>query len=153
MTAGPVSQTESVFREHGPALWRAILLFSGDREIASDAVSEAFAQGLRRGSEVRSLKDWVWRTAFAVARGMLRERSRTSPNLPEPSYEPAPEFELLQMLHDLSERQRAAVVLYYYADYSIRDVAAILGTTSAAVGVHLSRARRRLRNLLEESDD
>ena len=38
-----------MYREHGARLWRAVLLASGSREVADDAVAEAFAQALRRG--------------------------------------------------------------------------------------------------------
>jgi DNA-directed RNA polymerase specialized sigma24 family protein len=38
---------ETLYREHRNRLWWALVAFSGDREIASDAESEAFAQALR----------------------------------------------------------------------------------------------------------
>ncbi len=44
---------EQVYREHGARLWRAVLLASGSREVADDAVAEAFAQALRRGGALR----------------------------------------------------------------------------------------------------
>jgi len=45
---------ERVYREQGPKMQRALLLFTGDRDVADDAVAEAFAQALARGSEMRS---------------------------------------------------------------------------------------------------
>jgi DNA-directed RNA polymerase specialized sigma24 family protein len=44
------------------------------------------------------------------------------------------------------------VVLFHLADYPVKEVASLLGTSSSAVRVHLTRGRRRLRALLEESD-
>ena len=38
---------EHVYREHADRLWRAVFLASGDRDVADDAVAEAFAQALR----------------------------------------------------------------------------------------------------------
>jgi RNA polymerase sigma-70 factor, ECF subfamily len=158
VTAGPLGEVERVYRARGPVLWRAILLFSGDREIANDAVAEAFAQALRRGEEVRSLERWIWRTAFLVARGMLKERRNigwgSGLDVPDQhSQLPERTVELFQLLRQLSPRQRAVVVLHYYADYPLREIAALLDSTTAAVGVHLTRARRRLRVLLEEAGD
>ena len=40
---------QNVIEQHGGRLWRSVLLFTGDREIASDAVAEAFASGLEHG--------------------------------------------------------------------------------------------------------
>jgi RNA polymerase sigma factor (sigma-70 family) len=142
-----------VYREQGDRLWRAVLFFSGDGEVASDAVAEAFAQALRRGEAVRSVEKWVWRTAFRVAAGMLKERGRMSQSVPERTYEmPDETVDLVESLRTLSPRQRATIVLHYYADYPIREVASLLGSTPAAVGVHLHRARKRLQTLLEADD-
>src|SRR5919106_1682169 len=68
---------ERVYREHGARLWRAVLMYSGDREVASDAVAEAFAQALHRGSEIRAGERWVWRAAFRIAAGQLKLRRET----------------------------------------------------------------------------
>ena len=51
---------ERCYREQGEKLWRAVLLFGGDPEVASDAVAEAFAQAIRRGEGIRELDRWVW---------------------------------------------------------------------------------------------
>jgi RNA polymerase sigma-70 factor (ECF subfamily) len=148
------TELERVYRESGERLWRAVLLFSGDRETASDAVAEAFAQALRRGDEIRSPERWVWRTAFLVARGMLKERRRMVGEVPDRGYEVTPRVtELVDALRALSPTQRAAVILHYYADRPVGEVAALIGSTPSAVSVHLYRARRRLRVLLEERDD
>ncbi len=52
----------------------------------------------------------------------------------------------------LSPKQRRAIVLHYYGDYSLKEVATITGTTFSAVGVHLHRGRKRLRELLGDED-
>ena len=54
---------EAVYRKHGDHLWRGVFLFCGDREIASDAVAEAFAQAIRRGEQVESALAWITRAA------------------------------------------------------------------------------------------
>ena len=48
-TADSTQQLEALYRDDGDRLWRALLVFAGDPEVASDAVAEAFAQALRRG--------------------------------------------------------------------------------------------------------
>jgi RNA polymerase sigma factor (sigma-70 family) len=84
---------------------------------------------------------------------MLKERRRTAALPLEGTYQLAEEApDLTAALKTLPPKQRGAVVLRYYAGCSIKETAAILGSTPAAVGVHLTRARRRLRPLLEERD-
>ena len=43
-----------LFAEEGPKLWRAMLAFTQDPTLASDAVAESFAQCLRRGDAIRA---------------------------------------------------------------------------------------------------
>jgi DNA-directed RNA polymerase specialized sigma24 family protein len=105
---------ERLYRERGDRIWRGLLAFSGDPEVASDAVAEAFAQVLRRGDAVRDPERWVWRAAFRIAAGELKERRRRSGvAVRAGSYEmEEPARDLVLALGALSERQRAAVVLH-----------------------------------------
>jgi RNA polymerase sigma factor (sigma-70 family) len=144
---------EDVYEEEGARLWRAVYLYAADREVASDAVAEAFAQALRRGNALRSPDRWVWRTAFRIAAGELKRRRDEGASLTDAGYEiPEETAELLAALPRLSPKQRAAIVLHYHAGYSLKEVAEIIGSTPAAVGVHLHRGRRRLRELLGDED-
>jgi RNA polymerase sigma-70 factor, ECF subfamily len=144
---------EAVYRENAARLWRAVLLFSGDREVASDAVAEAFAQAIRNEATIRDPGAWVWRAAFSVATDELRARKRLAQAV-EGSYEmPEPLTDLLRAMRGLTPHQRASVVLHDYAGYSRREIAALLGSSSSAIGVHLFRGRRRLRDALEVHDD
>ena len=135
-------------------MWRAVLAYAGDPEVASDAVAETFAQALRRGEAIREPERWLWRTVFRVAAGELHERrGRFAPLVEEVSYEmEEPGRELVVALSRLSQKQRASVVLHHAAGYPVREVASILGSTPAAVKVHLMRGRRRLRELLREEE-
>ena len=145
---------ERLYRKRGDRIWRGLLAFSGDPDIASDAVAEAFAQVLRRGDEVRDPERWVWRAAFRIAAGELKERRKYELIGVAGSYEmEEPARDLVVALATLSERQRAAVVLHDAAGYPAREVAKIVGSTEAAVRVHLMRGRRRLRDLLKEDGD
>lgn len=142
---------EEVYRAHGQRLLGAVLAFTGDREIAMDAVSEAFAQALRRGEEIRSPLAWVWRASFRIAAGMLKGRSVEEIAPRNEAFEtPERAWDVVSALGKLPDRQRAAVVLHYYADRPVKEVAAIIGSTSPGVKMHLNRARKRLRELLEE---
>lgn len=146
------SELERLYREHGARLWHALLGFCGDPDVAADALAEAFAQALRRGEAIREPLPWIWRAAFRIARGELKERRLRGAIEREESYEmDEPAVELIGALGKLSVRQRAAVVLFHLADYPLKEVAAMLGTSSSAVRVHLTRGRRRLRAMLEDS--
>ncbi len=148
------ARIERAYREQSRKMWRALLGYTGDPEIASDALAEAFARALRHEGAIRDLPAWTWRVAFRVATLELR-RQRAASLAPDPTaymmQEPIPE--LMSALRALSPNQRLAVVLHDYADRPTAEVAAIIGCSRATVYVHLSQGRHRLRNLLEGDDD
>jgi RNA polymerase sigma factor (sigma-70 family) len=130
-----------------------VVAFAGDEEIASDAVAEAFAQCLRRGSEVRSPKSWLWKASFRIAAGELKRQNRSQPPAAvDRSYEmPERDHDVLAAVAALPPMQRAAVILKYYADYDSRAVADVLGCSPTTARVHLSRARRTLASGMDMS--
>ena len=147
---------ERLFGSEGPKIWRALVAFAGDVDVANEARAEAFAQALAHREEIRSPAAWIWTTSFRVARGLLKERSLRSdpPPLGDASYSiPDPVRDIVDALRTLPAKQRLAIVLHDYADRPTREVAEILGSSRATVHVHLSAARRRLRPLLQEETD
>jgi RNA polymerase sigma-70 factor (ECF subfamily) len=149
-----IDRLEAVYREDGPRLWRALVAYTADPELASDALAEAFAQAIARGEAIRDQPAWVWRVAFRVAAGDLKERRRREPLSVEPSYElPDPLTHVVDALRQLSPNQRLAVVMHDYADRTTDEIARVLGARRATVHVHLSQGRRRLRRLLEDVDE
>ena len=111
-------EVEAVYRQDGDRLWRALYAYAGNEDVASDAVAEAFAQALRRGTAIRDVRNWVWRSAFRLAAGDLKRQSVLS-NGPMPegaTHDPHPDEELLAALQGLTPQQRAVIVLHYYAD-------------------------------------
>jgi RNA polymerase sigma-70 factor (ECF subfamily) len=148
-------ELEQLFRTDGARLWRALVAFTADPDVASEARAEAFAQALAHQGELRSPSAWVWTTSFRVARGMLKEHSRSvDPDAADTSYWlPDPVRDLVSALATLPPKQRLAIVLHDYGDRPTDEVATILGSSRATVHVHLSAARKRLRPLLEERSD
>ncbi len=145
------SEVERLYRDQGGRVWSAVFAHAGDRGVADDAVAEAFAQLLRRGDDVRDATAWVWTAAFRLAAGELKRRSRFSPNVPERAYEPeSADTRVIAAIRTLPERQRAAVLLRYYADRPVTEVAKALGVRASTARVHLHRARNRLKELLGE---
>ncbi len=144
---------EQLYREAAPRLWRSLFLFAGDPEIASDAVAETFARALAAGDAIRQPQRWIWRVGFRVAAAELRRRKRETRRVAETTYEiPDETAELVTALRQLTPRQRAAVVLHYYGDAPLAEIADRMGWSRSAAGVHLHRARKRLRELLGDDD-
>lgn len=142
---------EAAWRTDAPKLWRALIAATGDRALADDALSEAFAQALARGDEIRNPTRWIWRAAFKIAAGELQHRRRGEPLLDEHVIVEDPDASgLIAALQLVSPRQRSVLVLHYYAGYRTREIAEILSMSPTTARVHLSAGRARLRRLLED---
>jgi RNA polymerase sigma factor (sigma-70 family) len=63
---------------------------------------------------------------------------------------PLPRPEVIAAIRELSFRQRAVIVLTYWADLTPRDVANALGISEGTVKRHLARARGRLKEVLHD---
>jgi len=150
------STIEDVYAAEAAKLWRALVAFAGDRELASDAVAEAFAQLIGRGIGVRDPAAWVWRAGFKIAGGELARARRPGPGvefIPPAGQAADAVVDLMRALQQLPKRQRAVVVLHYLHDMSTPEVARHLGMATPTVRVHLTRGRKTLRTLLESNDD
>ena len=151
---------EALYRSDAERLWRAVYAHCADAELASEAVAEAYAQALRRGQAIRDPAAWTWRAAFKIASGALKAR-RSAEQAADPDPDAAASLgradryadpDLQAALRQLPEAQRAAVILFYYADLPVREIATRLGSNGLAVRANLSRGRRRLRQLLGDDD-
>ncbi len=160
LTMDPVEQA---YRSNHQRLWRALLAYTGEPEVATDAAAETYSQALKRGDRLTNPAGWIWRSAFRVAAGMMSER-RNMIALGEAVEGSAamvggatvhvdePLAEFLDQLQSLSEQQRAVVVLRYAGGYTPADIAEILDTSANAVRVQLHRAHAHLRQRIEAKD-
>lgn len=147
---------EHLYRESAPALWRAIYGFSGGRrDVAEDAVAEAFARAIEHFDRIRDPVPWIYRTAFRIASRELQREKRLPPPSPDPlpGLDPGEIQDVIRALAILSPNQRSAVLLHDLEGFTSLEVARRLGMSAATVRVHLFRGRRRLRELLGGEED
>ncbi len=156
---GPANFDE-VFREHYGPMVRSLTLACGDREVAADAVQDAFARAYARWPRVARYDDpaaWVRHVALNRirdhARGMGRLRrllprvaSRTETVAPPPDL---PDETLAAAVAALSPQQRIAVSFFYLEQLSVREIAETMKLSEGAVKYHLHAGRGALRTALE----
>ncbi len=139
------------------------------RELAGEAVLQAYLS-LDRLRDPERFQSWLYGIVLNVCRGYLKSREASVVSLealtgglrfdavPFMGFEPDPqEVAEAQQLHRvvldavnaLSPKQRAATLLFYYDQLSVREVAATLGISTGAVRVRLHKSRGRLRELLQ----
>jgi RNA polymerase sigma factor (sigma-70 family) len=145
-----------LFRTEYEAVVRTVYLILHDRERARDITQDAFIELLTRWKKISRYERpdaWVRRVAIRMAiRFLNRERRRPWVERdPDPATLPQPvDVDVLRAVGQLPPAQRAAVVLFYFEDRPVAEIADILGLTPGATKLTLHRARRRLAGLLRE---
>jgi RNA polymerase sigma factor (sigma-70 family) len=148
------------FRAEFPAVLRTLTLIMRDPARAEELSQDAFVQLLRHWPKVAGYDQphaWVRRVAIRLAmRAVRRRRLISIVRLDMLSVAAAPaasRIDLSDAIGRLSGAQRAAIVLHYFEDRPVADVAAMLGCAEATARVHLHRGRNRLRELIGEGRD
>ena len=144
------------FRAAYPSVARTVFLILHDRAVAEEIAQDAFVQLYRHWSTVQGYERpdlWVRRVAIRMAvRQVKRERTRRHRErlAVEVPHEHLPDPDVVRAIATLSPMQQAAVVLYYWADESVFDIARALEVSESSVKQHLFRARARLATVLGE---
>jgi RNA polymerase sigma-70 factor (ECF subfamily) len=166
--AGSEEAFEALVGRHADIVYRTLYLMARDPLLAEDLTQETFLHAWRGLAGFRSggaLRPWLLR--IAVNRLISHRRRKLLRIVPlawtdrqTPSAEAAPETlaeasEASDMLRDaiarLPENQRYALVLRYYADLSILEIATVTGWRQGTVKSRLHRALEKMRILLAPS--
>ncbi len=146
------SFTEFV-REVEPRLRHALCAgFGGD--IGREATSQALAYGWEHWSRVRRMDNpagYLW----GVGRNHARRERRARPTLPQPPADATPWIEpsLPAAMAHLSERQRVAVMLVHGLEWTLGEVAELLGVSKSTVQTQAERGMAKLRRRIGVGDD
>ena len=167
MTVEPSNETDeldAIYRDNSRELWAIFYSQCSDPERAYDAVQESFLKlHSYRGEPIRDPRAWLLRVGQNWLRDVARRKSsscKLTSTLDEMSNERfAPEQILAsdenreavrEALQEMLEDDRKVLVMKYSLDWSSAQMAKVMACTAAAVDMRLSRARRRLAELLEE---
>jgi RNA polymerase sigma-70 factor (ECF subfamily) len=153
---GSAEDLERLFRAHWPSAFKAARLVTGDAAAAEDIAQEAFLAAVRnldRFDRRRPFGPWLHRIVVNRAIDWTRARRlRAEVELVEEvSAVPAPEPNGNGFAHlaELPPEQRAVVVLRYYFDLEVPDIAATLQIPVGTAKSRLHRAQQALRAVLD----
>lgn len=154
---GTDEHIRQIVAKYSKTLYR--IAFTTIRSIpdAEDIVQEVFLRLLKSRPQFtceEHQKAWLIRVAVNLSRDRLRHSSRRELPLEqcaELAQGNCRELDggLLQIVLMLPEKYRTIIHLYYYEDYTIKEIAQILSLPSATVGTRLARGRAMLRKMLE----
>ena len=100
-------------------------------------------------------KAWLIRVSVNMCKNHLRTiKNRKNVVLEEDIlyFDQTADNELLKVVLTLPEKYRIPIHLFYYEDYSIKDIATVLDLPESTVKIHLKRGREKLSKILKKED-
>ena len=137
------------YNEHFRSVSGYAQSLTGDPAAAADVAQEAFTRLFMRWNRVRDPRTWVFFVATNLTRDhwrrAARERRLTDALGPAASADvPAYDPWLSDLVQRLPERLRQPVLLHYYADLPIEDVARLMRRPVGTIKQRLHQARQQL---------
>lgn len=158
--------TEALFVEHVEQqkdnMFRIAYGVLRDMVVAEDAVSEAVLKAWEKRSTLRDKEkmiQWLLKIVLNVSKTMAlkRKREKLSGDMglyadgaaPPPSLHIEQKIDIWQIVMALKEEYRLVVIMYYYSEFTVKEISAMLGIPEGTVKNRLFRAREILKTMLE----
>lgn len=159
---------ETIIREHGPSVWRTAYRLLSNSSDADDCMQETFvaAVSIVRCNGVQNWVALLQKLVVMRAIDLLRKRSKQTMHVRDESgllnaagKEKSPgqaveederKFHLLEAIGRLPERQARIICMRYLSELTYEEIASALKMDVRHVGMVISRAREKLRELLME---
>lgn len=129
-----------------------------NREDAEDVVQDTFLQYHLSKKEYESeehIRAWLLRVAINKAKNVnltfwRRNKQSLEDYMEDLTFETKEDSDLFEAVLALPEKYRMVIHLFYYEDYSVKEIAGVLKVSESNVKVRLSRGREMLRETLKE---
>lgn len=152
-----------LFDRYWTLAWRAAYAITADRGLADDAGQEAFVKAfsaLDRFDENLPFAPWLKRITINAAVDSLRRHRRLEVvhdevsvfhpwALSESAEDDLRRWAIADAVSALGAAKRVVVVLHYWLDLPLEEIAGVLGLPVGTVASRLARAKDELRGLLE----
>jgi len=147
-----------VFEKFKNTVYSVVFNYVRNAEDAADLQQDVFVKLLGSDVEYESeehIKAWLIRVAINLCKNHLRSQSRFS-DVPLSEEIPAEvkdeSGDLFAMVLTLPEKYRIPLHLFYYEEYSVRQIATAMELPEATVKIRLKRGREKLGKSLRKED-
>ena len=161
---GSQAAAEALFDRYWSYAWRAAYAVTADRGMADDAASEAIEKAFRaldRFDETRPFAPWLKRIVVNRSIDQLRRGKRFEAvdsdmrafhtwAVGEMAEDDVRRWVVTDAVAALGAGKRVVIVLHYWLDFPLEEIAGLLGLPLGTVASRLARAKEELRGALEE---
>lgn len=153
------SEFERAINKYSDAVFRCAYTYCGSRSDAEDIVQEVFIKYLKKAPEFNDdehEKAWLLKVAVNLSKDLVKSywhknRSDLSDEMKEESYViDESEYDIWKEVSALPPKYRIVIELYYHEGYSIAEISQIIGKAESTVGNRLARAKKLLKESMEE---
>ena len=151
-------QVETQILASYESMYRLAYTYVKNRDDAMDVVQESAYKAISCAGELKSeqaVKTWLYRIVVNASLDLLRKRGRETPSdqLPDPGREDVyQDVDTLRALDILDPRERAVVVLRFFEDRKLQEIADICGENLSTVKTILYWSLRKLKAHLSEGE-
>lgn len=150
-------KAEQIIREHADMIYRIALQNLKNPDDASDIFQEVCISLLTKNAPLYDdvhIKNWLIRVTINKCKNFRKSvwNTRTEPLTPDFNGQGKDDVSALELIFSLPINYRNVVYLYYFEQYTVPEIAKILDKSKNTVNSQLQRARKKLRNILEDGD-
>lgn len=149
---------KEIYKRQGNRVYCIAMLYLKNKEDAEDAVQNVFVKLMDKPRNFESLeheKAWFIMVTKNYCKDVLKSswfRKVELGTLPELVQENEEERDLLIHIYNLGKKYREVVYLYYYEEYSVKEIAKLLQRKESTIQTQLATARKKLRIKLEQEE-
>lgn len=153
-----------LFEQYYDEIFRYCMCLTGEREAAYDCTQDTFLKLLRyldSYQEQEKFKSWLYRIARTTCMDYFRRQKNRGflgelleePPVEESGFKRLEEKDQVERaLKALSMEQREVVVLFYYNECKLREIAKVLDVPLSTVKSRMKQAREKLRSFMGEEE-
>lgn len=163
-TASAAMSIETLYEQYADDVLRVCYFYLNDRYLAEEVCQDAFVRLMTSATQLKPghEKAWLLKVALNRCRDLWRSGWVKRVVLGSPVFELIPaedtrekredEEAMMAAVHRLPAPFREVILLFYYQNYGISEIAGILSLPEGTISSRLSRARAKLKDILEGGD-
>ncbi len=153
-----LNQAEKIIRQHADMIYRIALHNLKNTADAEDIFQDVCLTLMTKNAPLFDdlhIKNWLIRVTINKCKNFSKSLWQSKTEALDLSRENPGKTESLipELVYSLPQKYRNIVYLYYYEEYTVAEIAEILGENKNTINSRLQRARKKLKEILEEGDE